>query len=357
MRGRLLRRLLIIFGVLFGVQFYIWSRVVAPLGDPWRSIGTIVLAVLAPSLFYGRSISRRLTRAQAKPWLYITYVWFGLATYLFLAAMIGDVVHLFANIDRRTLALVELGSAAAVVAYGIGHVARGPVVRSVEIRLPKLGRPYRLVQLTDVHIGPMLGQKFARGVVDKVNALEPDLIVLTGDIVDGRLTELREHVEPLRDLRAKDGVYAVSGNHEYYWNGDAWLDYLAGMGIHVLRNRNVTIADAFVLAGTDDVTATEDLPAALAGCDRALPVVLLAHHPSTVARARTHGVDLQLSGHTHGGQLLPLGWLCRLFEPLAAGLGRFGDTQLYVSEGTGFWGPPLRVGTTQEITQISLTPA
>jgi predicted MPP superfamily phosphohydrolase len=190
-----------------------------------------------------------------------------------------------------------------------------------------------------------------------VNALAPDLIVITGDLVDGRLDELRRHIEPLRQLTAPDGVYAVTGNHEYYWNAEAWLEHLRSLGIRILRNQRVAIRDAFELAGVDDSSATEDVPRALAGRDPAVPVVLLAHHPRTVARAVAAGVDLQLSGHTHGGQLLPLGWLSRLFEPRVAGLARFGATSLYVSEGTGFWGPPMRVGTSSEIALITLVNA
>jgi len=238
-------------------------------------------------------------------------------------------------------------------------------VRRVRIplaKLPERGDGYTIVQLTDVHIGPLLGERFSRRVVDRVNALAPDLIVLTGDLVDGRVDELRRHVAPLGDLRARDGVFSVTGNHEYYWDADAWLAELRALGIRMLRNERVAIADGFELAGVDDSSSVkmavghgEDIPRALAGRDPALPVVLLAHHPSTIPRAVLAGVDLQLSGHTHGGQLLPLGWLSRLFEPHVAGLARFGATWLYVSEGTGFWGPPLRVGTSCEIAMITLT--
>ena len=242
--------------------------------------------------------------------------------------------------------------------YGLVHVARGPRVRRVKVPLAKLPvASYTIVQLTDVHIGPMLGASSPRAWCAQVNALAPDLIVITGDFVDGRLSELRPHIEPLRGLRARDGVYAVTGNHEYYWEPEPWLEHLRSLGIRVLRNEHVTIADAFELAGVDDSSAGEDVPRALAGRDPALPLVLLAHHPRTIARAAPAGVDLQLSGHTHGGQLLPLGWLSRLFDPHVAGLARFGATWLYVSEGTGFWGPPMRVGTTQEITAITLVRA
>jgi hypothetical protein len=156
-------------------------------------------------------------------------------------------------------------------------------------------------------------------------------------------------------------VYAVTGNHEYYWNADAWLAHLGSLGMRFLRNERVRIRGLFELAGVDDITSRamaaghgEDIPHAIAGRDPRLPVVLLAHHPSQIARAVEQGVDLQLSGHTHGGQLLPLGWLSRLFEPHVAGLARFGETWLYVNQGTGFWGPPMRVGTACEIAAITL---
>ncbi|HVV87496.1 MAG TPA: metallophosphoesterase, partial [Kofleriaceae bacterium] len=246
----------------------------------------------------------------------------------------------------------------ATVLGGLVHVARGPRVRRVEVPLANLPVPsYSIVQLTDVHVGPLIGRAFVERLVAQVNALAPDLIVITGDLVDGRLAELQREIEPLRGLRARDGVWAVTGNHEYYWNAEAWLAHLRSLGVRLLRNERVSIAGAFELAGVDDSSAEEDLPRAVAGRDPARPLVLLAHHPRVIVRAAAAGVDLQLSGHTHGGQLLPLGWLARLFDPKVAGLGRFGRAWLYVSEGTGYWGPPVRVGTTQEVTAITLVPA
>jgi uncharacterized protein len=339
--------------ILGGWHLYIWWRLVAPLAEPWSVVGTVVLAVLAPSLPLSLRIARGKPRDAARPVLLVGYLWFGMAKYLFLGAAASHVaVGLGAS--ARVAAVWAALAALATVALGLIHVARGPRVRRVRVPLEKLGvETYTIVQLTDVHIGTMLGREFATGVVRQVNALEPDLVVITGDFIDGRLAELRPHVEPFRGLRARDGVYAVTGNHEYYWETGPWLEHIRSLGIHVLRNEHVTIGGAFELAGVDDSSAAEDVPRALRGRDPALPVVLLAHHPSTVKRAAAAGVDLQLSGHTHGGQLLPLGWLIRLFEPLAAGLARFGGTWLYVSEGTGFWGPPLRVGTTSEIAAIT----
>jgi len=356
------RRLVIALSILASAHFYVWWRFVhaTALPLPWHLVATLAVILLAPSLPFATFALRRLPRARAQPYAWLAYTGFGLAVYLLLAAGISHLVCAIAGVDPRAAAIAGVAAAVAVVIYGLANVARGPVVKRTTIGLPGLpaaATGYRIVQLTDVHIGPLLGERFARAVVAKVNALAPDLIVITGDLIDGRLDELRAHIEPLRQLRARDGVYAVTGNHEYYWNPSAWLEHLRSLGLQMLRNEHVAIRGAFELAGVDDSSAGEDVPRALAGRDPQLPVVLLAHHPRTVARAIAAGVDLQLSGHTHGGQLLPLGWLSRLFEPHVAGLARFGATQLYVSEGTGFWGPPMRVGTRCEIAELTLVTA
>ncbi len=353
---RIWPRLTIALFILGGAHVYIWWRLVTPLPSPWRALATVIVVALAPSLFVSRMITRQMRREAARPYLWVAYVWFGLAVYLLLGAA-GSHVAVAFGVAPRLAALLGAAAAVGAVIYGLAHVARGPRVRRVELALPGLAVPrYTMVQLTDVHIGPLLGEAFATALVAQVNAIEADLVVITGDLYDGRLSELQRHVEPLRGLRARDGVYAVTGNHEYYWNVGPWLEHLGSLGIRVLHNEHVTIGGAFVLAGVDDSTASEDLPRAVAGRDPALPLVLLAHHPRVIVRAAPAGVDLQLSGHTHGGQLLPLGWLSRLFDPQISGLGRFGATWLYVSEGTGFWGPPMRIGTTQEITVFTLTP-
>jgi predicted MPP superfamily phosphohydrolase len=354
---RISLRLLIVLTILGSAHFFIWLRLVDPLPAPWRTLGTALVVLGAPGLPATMSLSRRLSRAQARPYLITAYTWFGFATYLFLGAILSAIAVAIGGNPRIAALIADAGAALAVV-YGFAHVARGPVVRRVRIPLPGLSADsFRIVQLTDVHIGPLLGRKFAAEVVRQVNALDPDLIAITGDLVDGRLSELRPEIEPLRELRAKYGVYSVTGNHEYYWNPEPWLEHIRSLGIRVLRNERVTIAGAFELAGVDDSSATEDIPSAVDGRDPALPLVLLAHHPRSIIRAEPAGVDLQLSGHTHGGQLLPLGYLSRLFEPRVAGLSKFGEAWIYVSEGTGYWGPPMRVGTTQEITLIELVRA
>jgi uncharacterized protein len=337
-------------------HIYMWWRLALPLASPWWQIATVATPVLGATFPLAMRHARGLPRERARPWLRLGYLWFGFATYLVLGAFASHIAVAFgarADTAARVCALISV----TVVVLGLLNVARGPVIKRVRVPLPKLPvESYTIAHLTDVHIGAMIGRELAEQIVERVNSLRPDLVVITGDLVDGRLSELRPHIEPLRGLRARDGVFAVTGNHEYYWNVEPWLEHLRSLGIRILRNEHVTIGGAFELAGTDDASAHEDIGRAVEGCDPALPVVLLAHHPRTIARAMLANVDLQLSGHTHGGQLLPWGWLARLWDPKVAGLARFGSTWLYVSQGTGYWGPPLRVGTSCEIAALELMP-
>jgi predicted MPP superfamily phosphohydrolase len=278
-----------------------------------------------------------------------------------------------ADSERRTAlarllaigaALVSAGLAAAAVRSGLAQVA----LRKVEVRLKRL--PERLsgttiVQLSDIHVGSTIGREFIEQIVQRTNAAMPDVVAITGDLVDGSVAELREHVAPLGELKARYGVYFVTGNHEYYSGAEAWCAELERIGIRVLRNERVTIGDeqaSFDLAGIDDESAFggdhgADLPRAVAGRDPNRELVLLAHQPRAIFDAVEHGVGLQLSGHTHGGQIWPWNYFVRLQQPVVSGLKRFGETLLYVSNGTGYWGPPMRLAAPAEITQIRLLTA
>ena len=349
------RRFWIALAIYSVAHLYIWWRLVWPLPSPSWQVGTALLALLAPTFPIVMRVRGRFTRDNGRPWLLLGYIWFGFSTYFLLGALASHVAVAF-GAHATEAAQYCAAIAFAVVIGGLVNVARGPQVKRVRVPMAKLPREsYTIVQLTDVHIGSLIGREFAELLVSRVNELEPDLIVITGDLIDGRLAELAPHIEPLRHLRARDGVYACTGNHEYYWNVEAWLEHIRSLGIRVLRNEHVTIDNAIALAGVDDASYGEDVPRAVAGRDPSLPLVLLAHHPRTITRAVKARVDLQLSGHTHGGQLLPWGFLARLWDPQISGLGKFGDTWLYVSHGTGFWGPPIRVGTRCEISAITLT--
>ncbi|WP_437810855.1 metallophosphoesterase [Sorangium sp. So ce1078] len=371
--------------IVAGVHYYLWQRLIrAPeLGPFWQRVGSVALVVLAVLVPVGLFVTRALPRHIGGVVAGVVYTWVGLAVLLFFLLLTSEVVRLGAHGvtallnqpldgDRRTFLSRAIAGTAGALALGFGFAgaasALGEVaVRPVRVRLRRLPTAmsgFRVVQLTDLHIGPTIGRAWLERVVARVNALKPDLIAITGDLVDGSVEELREHTAPLADLRARHGVFFVTGNHEYYSGVEAWIEELGRLGVKVLRNEHVSIGDAdhsFDLAGVDDWSSRgmgrdhgPDLSRALAGRDPSRELVLLAHQPKQILEAAERGVGLQLSGHTHGGQIFPWGLFVRLDQPYVAGLSSHGESQIYVSRGTGYWGPPMRVGAPSEISLIEL---
>jgi predicted MPP superfamily phosphohydrolase len=361
---------------------YVWARLVrdAAWPGPWGralTVGVFVLAALVPLCFLA---TRWLPRPLNAPLAWIVYSWLGFALYLFLLTALSDAGRTVAAVfgalpadPARRLMLARtigagIGAASGLIGLGgAANVARGFDLKRVRVpiaRLPRAASGYSIVQMTDVHVGPTIGRDFVERIVSETNALAPDMVVITGDLVDGTVAQLAHLVEPLRNLRARDGVFFVTGNHEYYSGADAWIQHLAGLGVRVLRNERVAIGDAFDLAGVDDASAHRMLPdhgqdvaKALRGRDPSRAVVLLAHQPKAIGDALRADVDLQLSGHVHGGQMVPFNWLVRLDQPFVSGLHLVERTWIYVSTGTGYWGPPMRVGPGAELTRIELVSA
>ncbi|MCX4674765.1 metallophosphoesterase [Streptomyces sp. NBC_01433] len=268
--------------------------------------------------------------------------------------------------SRRLFVARAVGGAAAVaglgtVGYGTYGVLRGPRTKRITVPLAKLPRSahgYRIAVVSDVHLGPILGRAHTMRIVDAVNATRPDLVAVVGDLVDGSVADLGTAAEPLARLEARHGSYFVTGNHEYFSGAAQWVDHVRELGLHPLENARVEF-DGFDLAGVNDIAGESegqgpDFVRALGDRDRARAAVLLAHQPVVIHDAVEHGVDLQLSGHTHGGQLWPGSLIAGLANPTVAGLERYGDTQLYVSRGAGAWGPPVRVGAASDITVVEL---
>ncbi|MFI5937880.1 metallophosphoesterase [Actinoplanes sp. NPDC051494] len=261
----------------------------------------------------------------------------------------------------RTIGGVAAAAAVGTVGYGTRGVLDGPTVKRIVVPLAKLSRThdgFRIAVVSDIHLGPLLGRRFAQRVTDTINATRPDLIVVVGDVVDGDVDDLRGAVEPLAQLRAPHGTYFVTGNHEYISGADQWIEKVRQMGWLPLENARAELP-AFTLAGVNDFEGDAtgqgpDFAKALGDRDPARATVLLAHQPVAVHEAVRHGVDLQLSGHTHGGQLWPLTYAAEAANPTVAGLERYGDTQLYVSRGAGAWGPPTRVGAPSDVTIVEL---
>ncbi|MFJ2948389.1 metallophosphoesterase [Streptomyces sp. NPDC087226] len=268
--------------------------------------------------------------------------------------------------SRRLFVSRVVGGAAAAAAvgtvgYGTYGVLRGPSVKRVTVPLAKLPRAahgYRIAVVSDIHLGPVLGRGFAQKVVDTINSTQPDLIAVVGDLVDGSVKDLGPAAAPLAQLRARHGAFFVTGNHEYFSGAEQWVEEVRRLGLIPLENARTELPH-FDLAGVNDVAGESegqgpDYAKALGDRDVGRACVLMAHQPVQIHDAVDHGVDLQLSGHTHGGQLFPGNLVAGLANPTLAGLERYGNTQLYVSRGAGAWGPPTRVGAPSDITVIEL---
>ena len=382
--------LAVVLALTIAAHGFLWVRLVRDPAwpRPWRRLASIALVALAIAMPAGLAFWRIVGADLARPLSYVGATWAGVLLVTLFVLLGADALrgatwlarrlgHRPAPVDpsrRRLLARAFAGATGAGAAglSGIALAAAAGPPAIVRVRIPLANLPpdfegFRIVQLTDVHVGPILRRGFLADLVARTNALDPDVVAITGDLVDGSVDELREVVAPLADLRARHGVFFVTGNHEYYSGADAWLAHLPTLGVRPLRNERVELrrgAAAIDLAGVDDSTAAgfgpphgADLARALAGRDPARRVVLLAHQPRQVYEAERFGVDLQLSGHTHGGQIAPFGLFVRLVQPVVAGLGRFGPTTLYVSRGAGTWGPPMRLANPAEITVIELARA
>ncbi|MGY1437580.1 metallophosphoesterase [Streptomyces reniochalinae] len=261
----------------------------------------------------------------------------------------------------RTLALTAGAAGLGTTAAGAYGVLNGPTLKHLTVPLAKLGERasgFRIAVVSDIHLGPILGRAHTQRIVDTINRTQPDLVTIVGDLVDGTVADLGPAAEPLRALRSRHGSYFVTGNHEYFGDAHAWVDHLRELNVHPLENARRELP-GFDLAGVNDIQGEAqgegpDYDKALGDRDTSRAVVLMAHQPVMVHQAADHHVDLQLSGHTHGGQLWPGPYLAALANPTVAGLDRYGDTQLYVTRGAGAWGPPVRVGAESDVTVVTL---
>lgn len=375
-RGRRRRAavVLAILLLLFGVP---WSTLVVG-GAAWPPTGVIVgtlgfaaaFAALPLLMRLGHGPDRRDGAAAAGDAL------LGVIWVLFTWSVLGQLLEVLlwavgvADPSRsRIVTAAVVAVSVVLLGWGYFEAMRVPRVKRIDVTIPRLGLGLdglRVVIITDTHYGPINRARWSAGVVERVNTLDADVVCHVGDIADGT-AELRDaQAAPLASVRAAAARVYVTGNHEYFSEAQGWLDYMERIGWEVLHNRHLVVerdGDRIVVAGIDDATAAgsgirghgADLDTALAGADPALPVLLLAHQPKQVTHAVRGGVDLQISGHTHGGQIWPFNFLVRLEQPVVHGLSTHGGrTQLYTSRGTGFWGPPLRVFAPSEITLMTL---
>jgi uncharacterized protein len=395
--------IVILTAVLGLMHLYLWKRLIRDTTRPglvrWVLTAGLVICAL---LLIAALIVPRTLGVTSLGWLaWPGYVWFGLAAYLFLTSLALEPVRLLlrgwvrrgptegaaaqpseaqaepagpSSAVNRRLFLARAGAAAAGVAsvslvgFGATRALGPPDVLAVPVRLRRLDPAFtgfRIAVVSDIHLGPLAGRRHTERIVETINGAQPDLVAIVGDLVDGSVAELGAAAEPLRDLASREGTFFVTGNHEYFVDEPAqWLTELDRLGVNVLRNENTPIrrgAASFDLAGINDLAGESrfdppDFDRALAGVGPSRPTVLLAHQPIMVSEAAARGVDLQLSGHTHGGQMWPFHYVVQLVQPSLAGLSTVDDTQLYVTRGAGFWGPPVRVGAPPDVTVLSLSP-
>jgi predicted MPP superfamily phosphohydrolase len=351
----------------------------------WAAVG--LLALVGPLTLAGNRLVSEASVVSELTWAAYTYM--GFFSIAFVLVLARDVVLLAAVLvervrrgaraaepttdDARRSFLVNatntaaLGASGALTAWGVFEARRLAEVVRVEVPiegLPEDLEGYRIAQISDIHVGPTIKGAWLRKIVARVNELDADLVAVTGDLVDGSVADLGRDVRPLGELRGKDGVYFVTGNHEYYSGAEEWCAYVEGLGLTVLNNAHRVVARGgatMIVAGVTDYSAARILEShasdprvAVAGAPPADLKILLAHQPRSYVDALRAGFDLQLSGHTHGGQFFPWNLFVRLAQPFSTGLHVVEQMAIYVSRGTGYWGPPLRGGVPSEITLLTL---
>jgi uncharacterized protein len=370
-----------LLGLSTALHAYIGARLLPVFPAPGPAAALTLLLIVSALFVPLGMLARRYTQPPVSDTLAaIGLVFMGLFSSLLVLTLLRDVLLLllwiarlaapsalpFAAVRGATAVMVPL-LAAAITLIGFWNARRTAGVVTVEVPLaglPQGLQGFRIVQISDIHVGPTIGRRYLESIVEAVNRLKPDLVAITGDLVDGSVAELRGHVAPLSRLLSKHGSFFVTGNHEYYSGVLPWLVELKRLGVTVLHNQHVVIEHGgakLVLAGVPDFSAgrfddshRSNPQQAIDGAPAQAAKVLLAHQPRSAPAAAQAGFDLQLSGHTHGGQFLPWNFFVRFQQPFTAGLHRLGGMWIYVSRGTGYWGPPKRFGAPSEITELKL---
>jgi predicted MPP superfamily phosphohydrolase len=374
------RTIAVVLTLLALLHMYIGLRLLPALdlSTAGAAFGVLLLAastVLMPAGLVATRV-RKGDLADRLAWVGMLVM--GLFSSLLVLTVLRDLLLLVLRVAGLEDAQVMHATAAGVPLLALGVTVVGffnarRTARVVEVEVPIKDLPaaldgYSIVQISDVHVGPTIKRKYIDAIVNRVNALEPDASAVTGDVVDGSVRRLAPHTAPLGRLAARDGTFFVTGNHEYYSGAHEWIAEMQRLGMTVLMNQHVVCereGEGVLIAGVPDYTAhhfdethrSDPRRAAAGAPDNVAVKILLAHQPRTAPAAADAGFDLQLSGHTHGGQFFPWNLFVPLQQPFVAGLNRLRDLWVYTSRGTGYWGPPKRFGAPSEITRVRLVPA
>jgi len=377
---------ILFFGIFFlitgGISFYIYIRGLQsiPQGSSLRPPYTIVFWIVACSFIGGRIIERFLPSFLSDLFIWMGSFWIAAMIYFLLAVVFLDLLRvvnhfipIFPSVIRQNYAQAKYIVSASVIGLVgltllVGHInSLIPRVRELDIKIDKKAgtlRTLNIVAASDIHLGTIVGRSRFDHIVEKINSLNPDLVLFPGDIVDEDLAPvIKQNLgESLRNIRARLGVYAVTGNHEHIGGAERACAYLRDHDIIMLRDQSALIADSIYLVGREDRAISrfngyqrKGLPELMADVDRELPIILMDHQPFGLAEAVEQEVDLQISGHTHYGQLWPVNYIVESIYELPWGYRKIGGTHFYVSNGVGTWGPPVRVGNRPEIVRIRIT--
>jgi len=392
--GRFMTFLIVFMSGWIGVYFYTGFRLIGPSGlhQPYRTLAWMALTIttlIGPlTLFAGRMTPKPSWYPDAA---IIAFWAMGIMLLILPMLLAKDLGLFFGGItmkissllgagpgptfdpDRRqflmnVINLALLGSTGLLSGIGYAVARKQPKVVCLDIHIGGLPAAFdglKIAQITDLHIGAsLIRRKQLQAIVEAINAEKPDIIVFTGDLADGYVQDLREDTAPLAELRALDGKYFITGNHEYFWDLAGWMSEVRNLGFTILMNEHRVLwrgESCLVIAGVPDFTAEYMMPKVISDPEAAARdgppdarKILLAHRPGSCYAAERAGFDLQISGHTHGGQFWPWTWLIHIVQPFSAGLYRFRKTRLYVSRGTGTWGPPTRLGNPSEIPLLTL---
>lgn len=378
-----LQQALIFFGIVFTVygliNYYIYRRVVPIVPDNYKLLFSIIFIAVVVSYIAGRILENYWVWYVSDLLVWVGSFWIAIMFYTFLSLIVIDIVRLinyvlpfFPSIvtkdpekTRRAISIIVSVFVLVMVVAGFIN-SRMITVKKYNINLNKKAgelKSLNIVMASDLHLGTINGKSFAYRVVDKINKLKPDIILFAGDIIDEDIKPvLRDNVgEALLELKSNYGVYGITGNHEYIGGVDAAVEYLKNHNITMIRDTYVNVENSFYVVGREDRDSKrfagynrKPLNEILEGVDKSLPVILMDHQPFQLSGARNNGIDLQLSGHTHNGQLWPINYIVKKIYELPWGFKLIGNTYYYVSCGVGGWGPPVRIGSLPEIINIKL---